>query len=123
MNKTMTITVITLVAVIMGFGTIAPILPPAEARCSDCLVISNIGSSGEVIPHAKCTITYDKNGKTVSKTKFGNSKGESVFPLPGYVPGEPIVYQCVKPGFVTPDPQTAIASGDEIMVLLRPAPG
>ena len=117
--RTLAISAIISVAVLMGFGTIAPILPPAEARCSDCLIVSNIGSSGEDISHAECTVTYDKNGKTVSKTKFGNSNGVSVFPLPGHVLGETIAFQCSKPGFET-SRATTTQPGDEIMVLLRP---
>jgi len=147
MNKTLAITTVSLVAVLMGFGTVATILPPAEAshRCNDCLVISNIGSSGDAavdppVKNAKCTATYDKNGRLVSQTHSSNANGEMVFPLRGWDASSPDIDikcwkgdlrsfsiidandSCVRDGDVDDcrPKTTALQPGDEIMVLLRP---
>ena len=94
---------------------------PATEAALILALVTAIDESDQNVRHAKCTATYEKNGNEVSKTKYTNSKGIAVFPLKGYVDGDPITVLCVTPelsGMIT---ITSAPAGDIIEVILRPS--
>ena len=65
MNKTLTITVIALVAVVMGFGSVAPMIPQAYADVQTTGLVSKCALLDDALD--KSTLTEDEKHSILVK--------------------------------------------------------
>jgi hypothetical protein len=129
MNKKIAITVITLVAVVMGMSAIVPMISQADAmKVRHFKIIVMLENQDTKGPHPECSVEYDDIGGTVATTsKHTNSKGVAIFPAKTTIMENDVsaLATCTdnEGNNITGMPREPLRPHDEIMVILMPAPG